>query len=636
MKPNHGSHSALLALTVFGLLLAGPATRLVAADTSSLLEVPQPDLSQLEPGVQELILEARAGLDAAIASTATSTADLGEAFGEMGKLYFVYDLSGLSEVCYLNAQTLRPDDFRWPHYLSVIYVLDGELEKALSTLERVLELEPGNHAALTRQGDVLYDLRDLDSAVESYQAALTLHPNNAAAFYGLGRVAALRGDYPTAIESFSTALQLQPAANSIHHALGMAYRQQGDLEQARAQLAQNRGGRVRIEDPLLSQLGSLLQSSQMYFDAGVDAMKSGNYEEALRQFSIARDLKPDDYLIPYNIALGLLRTGQEDEAIKWLQTSVENNPDFRNGHFNLATMLAGRGRLEEAAYHFGEAHRIDPEDVEAHLEFATALGLTGQEDKAITELRALLEIHPNQSGALLNLGILLAQRQQVDEAIRAFSDLIQIGESPEAELAAHLRIATLEAERGMEGSAIGHYRSAIELEPRSVEAYLGLAAALGRTGEFAEAATGYSQVLALDPARMDAHFGRVTALILSEQYDSAVVSLEESLSQPSAPLALKHVLAQLLAACPDAEVRDGDRALVLAQEVFQQEQTLDHAETMAMALAEVGKFAEAVELQSQVVAEAKRMGQADLAKRAQSRLEKYQRDEPVRSPWQGG
>ena len=107
------------------------------------------------------------------------------------------------------------------------------------------------------------------------------------------------------------------------------------------------------------------------------------------------------------------------------------------------------------------------------------------------------------------------------------------------------------------------------------------------------------------------------------------------MARGSAPLALKHVLAQLLATCPEDEVRNGDRALTLAQEVFQQEQTLDHAETLAMALAEVGDFAAAIELQKRIVAESGRQGQSELARRAERWLESYQRGEPVRAPWQG-
>jgi len=607
-----------------------------AADVE-LLELARPDLSQLEPGIQERLREARSELDEALASVDESPTDLGQKFGALGQLYYVYDLTGLSEVSFLNAQTLLPEDYRWPHYLGVFYILDGEPKAAEKSLLRALELEPGDHAALVRLGDVQYQLQNLEEAAAIYTQALAAQPNSAGALYGLGRVASLEGDYAGAIERFEAALEAQPSANSIHHPLGMAYRQQGDLEMARSHLALNRGGRLRIGDPLMDELRALLQSDHMYFDAGVDAMRRGDYETALRSFGIARDLKPDDYLIPYNIAIALLRTGgQEDEALAWLRTSVSLNPDYRDGQFNLAMMLAKRGSLEEAALHFREAHRIDPEDVEAHLEWATALGLTGQEKQAITELRALLAIHPLHGEALQNLGILLIQQHRVGESVEVFERLTQVEENPAAQLEAHLRLATIEAERGREEVALSHYRAAIALDEASLEAHLGLAAALGRQAHFVAAAQEYDRVLALDAGRQDAHFGRVTSLILGEQYREAVTALEQSMQLPTAPLALKHVLAQLLAGCPDPEVRDGQRALVLAQEVFQREQTLDHAETVAMALAEVGRFEEAVDLQGRVVAEADRAGLPDVAARARGRLTKYQRGEPVRAPWQGG
>jgi len=632
------SVAILIGILIVGLgaLGAGSDRQRAWAVEIELLELDRPDLGQLEPAIQERLLEARSRLDEALTSEDEVPADLGLAFGALGQLYYVYDLTDLSTVCFLNAQTLLPTDHRWPHYLGVIYILDGEPQAAEESLRRALELEPGDHAARVRLGDVQYQMKNLTAAREIYEEVLAAQPASAAAFYGLGRLASLQGDYATAIENFEVALELQPSANSIHHPLGMAFRQQGDLEAARSHLALNRGGRLRIEDPLMDELGSLLQSSQMYFDAGVDAMRRADYETALRSFSIARDLKPDDYLTPYNVALALLSLGQEDEAVGWMQTSVSLNPDFRDGQFNLAMMLANRGNLEGAASHFRDAHRIDPEDAEAHLQWATALGLTGQKEQAMTELRALLAIHPLHGEALQNLGILLIQQQRVSESVEVFERLTQVEEDPVAQLEAHLRLATIEAERGREEVALNHYQAAIALDDTSLDAHLGLAAALGRGGQFAAAAAEYDRVVALDPNRQDAYFGRVTSLILGEQYREAVTALEEVMALPTAPLAFQHVLAQLLAGCPDPEVRDGQRALALAQEVFQREQTLDHAETVAMALAESGRFEEAVDLQSQVVAEANRAGLADVAARARGRLAKYQQGEPVRAPWLGG
>ena len=71
----------------------------------------------------------------------------------------------------------------------------------------------------------------------------------------------------------------------------------------------------------------------------------------------------------------------------------------------------------------------------------------------------------------------------------------------------------------------------------------------------------------------------------------------------------------------------------MAEAVFQADSTLEHAETLAMALAEMGRFDEAIELQTRVVTESERRGQSAVASRASRRLESYQRGEPYRSPW---
>jgi hypothetical protein len=57
---------------------------------------------------------------------------------------------------------------------------------------------------------------------------------------------------------------------------------------------------------------------------------------------------------------------------------------------------------------------------------------------------------------------------------------------------------------------------------------------------------------------------------------------------------LQHLLARLLAAAPDAAVRDGRRALDLALALHRVAPAVAAAETVAMAYAEVGDFTQAL------------------------------------------
>jgi hypothetical protein len=96
---------------------------------------------------------------------------------------------------------------------------------------------------------------------------------------------------------------------------------------------------------------------------------------------------------------------------------------------------------------------------------------------------------------------------------------------------------------------------------------------------------------------------------------------------------LRLALARVLAASPEDGVRDGPRALALAQALYAGFPSLDHAETLAMALAEVGRSAEAADLQARAIDAVTRAGRFELLARLQEDLARYQAGEPSRRPW---
>ena len=613
-----------------------PSGSLLAVDADvreSLALLPEPDTGRLQEGAQQQLEQARLDLQRALDDPASTESVLAEAYGYLARLYYVYEFEDLARLGFENARLLEPGDFRWHYYLAVLSRLDGDWGQVEQELDVVLSMQPLDLPSLIRLGEAQLELGELEDAAETYDTVIELAPAEAAGYAGRGRVAYARGDYPQAIDDLGRALELQPGATALHHRLGMAYRQAGEIEQARFHLSSNTGGYLEFPDPLLQELGALVQSTQVYFNTGIMQVRQGNFDEAIRLFRLALEEQPDDALAAYNLGLALLKKGERQEGIEWLERSVEIDPDFRNGHYNLAMLLAEDGRWPQVVTHLAEAHRIDPEDREAHLELATALAKVGRDAEAVAELEALLDLHPRDPEALLNLGTLHASLGRKDEALATFERLIEVGGDPEVQSAAYAQKGLLLEESGDTEAAIAEYEAAVELAPESVQAQANLAAALGRAGRFDLAAKHYSRVVDLAPERVDAHFGRAMALILSESYSQALEALEDSLREHPQNVAIAHALARLLATSPDPVVRDGPRAVGMAEAVFQAESTLEHAETLAMALAEIGRFEEAIELQNQVVSESQRRGQAAVTNRATRRLESYQRGEPYRSPW---
>ena len=90
-------------------------------------------------------------------------------------------------------------------------------------------------------------------------------------------------------------------------------------------------------------------------------------------------------------------------------------------------------------------------------------------------------------------------------------------------------------------------------------------------------------------------------------------------------LATATTLARLLSSSPDLSLRDGKRALDIAMAVNDAEPAPAHAETIALALAELGRCDEAMNWMKRAVASAERGKNAGEAARLSGEMGKYER-----------
>ena len=82
------------------------------------------------------------------------------------------------------------------------------------------------------------------------------------------------------------------------------------------------------------------------------------------------------------------------------------------------------------------------------------------------------------------------------------------------------------------------------------------------------------------------------------------------------------MLAYLLAASPQFELRNGVRALELAQRVYNATSAAQHGALVALALAELGRCSEAAEWQRRMIAAAE--GNSDLLVKLKAGLKSYE------------
>ena len=198
---------------------------------------------------------------------------------------------------------------------------------------------------------------------------------------------------------------------------------------------------------------------------------------------------------------------------------------------------------------------------------------------------------------------------------------------------AHYSLGVLMASSGRGQEAIRHLSAAVQSSPNYVEAYQALGDALRRSGRVEQSMTPYTEALRINPKSADARFGYGMALVRLGRYREARDWFDEASrlhpDRPDFPFAL----ARLLAAAPDDGVRDGQRAQAIVERLSQTTKTIDLGETMAMALAERGQFADAVSVQRQVMEASTRQGLDAVTRRMAANLLRYERRQPCRIPW---
>jgi protein O-mannosyl-transferase len=279
-------------------------------------------------------------------------------------------------------------------------------------------------------------------------------------------------------------------------------------------------------------------------------------------------------------------------------------------HNNLGNALYQKGRIDEAITHYQETLRLQPDYALAHNNLGTALYQKGQTDEAIAHYQETLRLNPNYALAHQNLGNALYQKGQIDEAIRQFQEGLRLKPN-QAE--AHYSFGTILGKAGQTQPAIDEFQEALRLKPGFYQAHLALAQTLPRVGRLKDAAFQMEEFLRTCPGTdLAAPGNSLRELALSTLND----------------------LAWLLATSPQAEDRDGGRAVRFAEracDMTQYQQTI-MVGTLAAAYAETGRFPEAVATAQKAINLATQEGDPALLARNRELLDLYRAEKPFHEP----
>ena len=256
------------------------------------------------------------------------------------------------------------------------------------------------------------------------------------------------------------------------------------------------------------------------------------------------------------------------------------------GDFYLGISYAETGNLPVAADCLTAALRISPDFLLARERLGNVRLVEKKYAAAELDLAAVVQVHPDYAPARVALGLALAGQQKYARAQAEYLAAQQLlPDNPEIN--------------------------------RLLEANAPPAAAETLTGLLVQVATQSTPALHLQIARLERQLGNYRASV--NHYEAALVLA------PGNVEGLNN-LAWLLATCPDATVRNGPRAVQLAEQACSSTgfQKTVFMGTLAAAQAEAGRFDDAVATAQKACANASARQETGLLQANQSLLARYQ------------
>ena len=229
-----------------------------------------------------------------------------------------------------------------------------------------------------------------------------------------------------------------------------------------------------------------------------------------------------------------------------------------------------------------------------------------------------------------NLGNALVKDGKLDDAIEQYHKAIEI--NPAYDMAYYNLGNALVVKGDME-EAITQYRRALEINPFYEDAHYNLGNALAMKGDLEEAIAQYRKALESGPGSAETHNNLGKALALNGNLEEAIAQYQEAVAiQPNFTTALNN-LAWLLATVSDASLRNGAKAVALAEQAKQltggEDPMILH--TLAAAYAETGRYSEAAETARRALQLADAQGGTALAGTLQHEIKLYEAGKPVRN-----
>lgn len=423
------------------------------------------------------------------------------------------------------------------------------------------------------------------------------------------------GFYEQSIPIWQRYVELEPDSPTGYSHLGTAYMAVGRNDDAIEMLRRT----VELRPDAAEEhrhLGTLLLMNE-------------DYDGALEHFQKAIEYRPTDVVAHLNLSKVLMHREDFDGALAAIEKGLEIRNDEPRLYLQKGRVLRAAGHYEDAVTSLEEALRLDPTLERAHMQLAGTLVQLDRTDDAIAHLKKAIEDQPDEVSYYQGLAECYAAKGDFEQAQTCFERIVELApDQPEPHNSSAATLVGL----GRLDEAIDEYKKVLDIDPKNALAIAELPAVLLKADRRDEAHRACDAGLAAAPQE-PAVYGRIAGVLFAlHDVPAAINALRAGRElAPDHPV-LANDLAWTLATCDDPAYRNGAEAVEISEHAVSVTRAMNPTvlDTLAAALAEVGRFDDALDAADRAISLARRLDDPAFVARIEKRRALYAEHEPYR------
>jgi tetratricopeptide (TPR) repeat protein len=398
-----------------------------------------------------------------------------------------------------------------------------------------------NVSALIRQGRTAPAKDEINGAVTEYRTALTAKGGNDPGMtLALGHALEANGDIPGAEAMFKKLVEENKTTTQGYVELYRIYLQQKKSDQAEAALRQGiqsnpKDATLRLylarfylatgkRDQLLGLLndmkGNLKDFPEAYIQAGDFYLRTGAYDEAIRQYEegISKDPKQKDAYLKHEIE-AYVAQGKPAVANEKNEQILKDNPKDSDARQLQAAFMLDKGSVDQAMQELQSVATASPSNFLAHFNLGRAHFAKAEYDLARQEFEKSIQLRPDYIPARLGAIQIDMIRGDNEQALRSAEDLIRIAP---ANMQAHIMEASALQRLGRMSEARGILERVLKAQPNRPEALLEMGVLDLNEKKYKDAEQTFAKAYAAQPANLRGLLGESASLRMEGQPDKSV------------------------------------------------------------------------------------------------------------------